>query len=166
MFFYGSPHDEVQQRYSVVSRTPPESFFLFSVVGMDRNDERIIRELQRDARKPIREIAKTVGLPASTVHVRIQRLQREGVIKRFTIEVDAATADEAFIAFVMTTAPPDPGWADDPHVREVFSITGDYTTLLKVRCKDFDTFSAWLKSFRHSYPVAATAVVTETVKEV
>jgi DNA-binding Lrp family transcriptional regulator len=47
---------------------------------MDEKDELIIRILERSAKLSSRAIAKEVGLPISTVHRRIRRLEQEGVI--------------------------------------------------------------------------------------
>ena len=47
---------------------------------MDEKDELIIRILERSAKLSSRAIAKKVGLPISTVHRRIRRLEQEGVI--------------------------------------------------------------------------------------
>jgi len=47
---------------------------------MDEKDEAIIRILARQAGLSSRALSKMTGLPISTVHRRIQRLKREGVI--------------------------------------------------------------------------------------
>lgn len=47
---------------------------------MDEKDELIIRVLERSAKLSSRAVAKEVGLPISTVHRRIRRLEQKGVI--------------------------------------------------------------------------------------
>lgn len=47
---------------------------------MDEKDEAIIRVLKRKAGLSSRSLARMVGLPISTVHRRVKKLEREGVI--------------------------------------------------------------------------------------
>ena len=54
----------------------------------DLTDLEIIRILQRDARTPVLNIAKKMGISRPTVNSRIEKLQREGIIKKFTAIVD------------------------------------------------------------------------------
>jgi len=59
------------------------SFEIFSHIRglkMDEKDEAIIRVLERKAGLSSRSLAKMVGLPISTVHRRVKKLEREGVI--------------------------------------------------------------------------------------
>ncbi|MEM2889353.1 MAG: winged helix-turn-helix transcriptional regulator [Candidatus Bathyarchaeia archaeon] len=50
---------------------------------MDYKDEAIIKILARQAHLPSRVLSKMTGLPISTVHNRIQRLEAAGVIKGY-----------------------------------------------------------------------------------
>lgn len=47
---------------------------------MDEKDESIIRVLGRRARLSSRTLSKMVGMPISTVHRRIKKLEQEGII--------------------------------------------------------------------------------------
>lgn len=51
------------------------------MIDLDKFERRIIRELQRDASQTTAEIAAKVGLSASPCWRRIDRLEREGVIR-------------------------------------------------------------------------------------
>ncbi len=55
---------------------------------MDDKDRKIIEILRNNARTPYTEIAKILGVKETTVRERIAELEREGVIKKYTIEVD------------------------------------------------------------------------------
>jgi DNA-binding Lrp family transcriptional regulator len=52
---------------------------------MDELDQEIVSILRRDARTPYTEIADRVGISEGTVRNRVDRLQEEGVIERFTV---------------------------------------------------------------------------------
>ncbi|RYD59782.1 MAG: Lrp/AsnC family transcriptional regulator [Sphingomonadales bacterium] len=58
------------------------------MVDLDRYERKIIRELQRNADQTTAEIAAKVGLSASPCWRRIDRLEREGVIRARVAIVD------------------------------------------------------------------------------
>lgn len=58
--------------------------------SLDSIDERLIDELHADARAPLSRLAASLGIAASTVHARLARLVRTGVIRRFTVSIDPA----------------------------------------------------------------------------
>ena len=51
-------------------------------------DKLIIFELLQDSRQPLSKIAKAVKLPQQTISYRIKKLEKEKVIKKYTINVD------------------------------------------------------------------------------
>jgi DNA-binding Lrp family transcriptional regulator len=54
-------------------------------LSLDETDWRIIAMLEHDAKSRIHSIARKLGVPASTAHHRIKRLEREGAIGGYTI---------------------------------------------------------------------------------
>lgn len=52
---------------------------------LTETDQRLLRILERDARKPVVALAKAVGLSRSAVQARLDRLEEEGVIAHYTI---------------------------------------------------------------------------------
>ncbi|WP_396611238.1 winged helix-turn-helix transcriptional regulator [Haloferax sp. S1W] len=59
--------------------------------NLDETDLRILELLADDARRPFSDISDEVGLSAPAVSDRIDRLREEGVIRRFTVDVDQST---------------------------------------------------------------------------
>ena len=57
-------------------------------VPLDEFESKILRELQRDANQTTAQIAEKVGLSPSPCWRRIDRLEREGVIKRRVAVID------------------------------------------------------------------------------
>ena len=53
---------------------------------LDDTDHALIRFLRRDARTPTAELARRVGVSRTTVQSRLERLERDGVIKGYTIQ--------------------------------------------------------------------------------
>jgi Lrp/AsnC family transcriptional regulator for asnA, asnC and gidA len=58
-------------------------------------DEKIIRLLQIDSRKPFVEIAKQIGLSESAVRRRVKNLLENNTIKRFTLELNSTNRTSA-----------------------------------------------------------------------
>lgn len=55
---------------------------------LDKKDRAILFELEHGARKSLSEIGRAVGLPKQVVSYRIQKMVREGVIKKFAAIID------------------------------------------------------------------------------
>lgn len=54
----------------------------------DTTDRHIIQLLQQNSRRKIREIAELVHLTPPAVSARIQRLEEQGIIRRYTVDID------------------------------------------------------------------------------
>lgn len=53
---------------------------------MDDLDERLLRMLKDDARRPYVEIARELGTSEGTIRQRVKKLSGEGTIRRFTVK--------------------------------------------------------------------------------
>ncbi|MBT2326544.1 Lrp/AsnC family transcriptional regulator [Variovorax paradoxus] len=58
-------------------------------ISLDGHSRKILFELQRDARQTVQQIAKAVGLSATPCWRRIKEMEEAGVIRRYTVVVDA-----------------------------------------------------------------------------
>lgn len=79
----------------------------------------ILRLLVEDGRRPYSEIGDAVGLSAPAVSDRIGRLREQGVIRRFTVDVDRSTLRDGLA--VLVELRPDPDAVED--VRATLSAT-------------------------------------------
>jgi len=66
-------------------------------------DLKILDLLKEHADYSTREIAKKTLLPITTIHNRIQKLRKQGVIQRYTIDVDYSRLDRNFVAYVLVS---------------------------------------------------------------
>ena len=55
---------------------------------VNEKDSQILFELLQDCRQPISKIAKAVKLPQQTVSYRIRKLEKEGTIKKYSININ------------------------------------------------------------------------------
>ncbi|GAA0196188.1 AsnC family transcriptional regulator [Haladaptatus pallidirubidus] len=67
---------------------------------LDEVDMEILRVLIEDARRPYSSIAEMVNLSAPTVSDRIDRLEEEGIIRQFTVDVDRHKLEEGIPVLV------------------------------------------------------------------
>lgn len=110
-------------------------------VDLDDVDLRIVKLLLHDGRTPASQIAEQVGLSRPAVADRIEKLERQGVIRGTTVVVDAAVLGRGVTAFVAargaTLGPKQ--WRTfrelmkNDQVLEVHSVAGDDCYLIKVR---------------------------------
>ncbi|NIF76796.1 Lrp/AsnC family transcriptional regulator [Paraburkholderia sp. Cy-641] len=57
-------------------------------VALDATDRLLLAALAQDARQPVSELARQVGLSAPSTAERVRRLEAQGVIGRFTVQID------------------------------------------------------------------------------
>lgn len=130
---------------------------------LDAVDRRILAALQANARASFAEIGQAVGLSAPSVHARVRKLERRGVIRGYTAVVDPAALGFGITAFVAITQASGYHWEDIeravealPAVEECHSVTGDDSYLLKVRVADTAALEALLRQINATDGVART----------
>ncbi|MFX0093791.1 MAG: Lrp/AsnC family transcriptional regulator [Candidatus Hodarchaeota archaeon] len=67
---------------------------------IDDIDKRILAILSRNGRISFRKIAERIKVSESTVRKRVERLQKFGVIKSFTITIDPSVLHKGVAAFI------------------------------------------------------------------
>ena len=139
---------------------------------LDKKDHSIINILKQNSRLAIRDIAKKTGIRPSTVHERIKKLVKEGVIEKFTLKLNNKLVEENFIVFMLikggTTEYINERIINNEHVKEIFGITGEYDLLLKLKFKDVEEFNNFLIKFRKEHKgirQTYTMVTTTDIKE-
>ncbi len=111
--------------------------------GLDRKDFGLLESLLQNASQRLEDLAKRVGLAPSSVHDRLRRLQSEGIIRRWTVDVDAAALGLSVLAFVGVRATKPcselmPKLRDIACIEECHSVAGDLSMILKVRVPTTD----------------------------
>jgi Lrp/AsnC family transcriptional regulator, leucine-responsive regulatory protein len=111
------------------------------VMDLDRKDFVLLEALQQNASRRLEDLAGLVKLAPSSVHERLRRLEREGIIRRWTVEVDTAALGLGVVAFIGIRATrPCSELLDSikkiPSIEECHSVAGALSMILKVRVKD------------------------------
>jgi Lrp/AsnC family leucine-responsive transcriptional regulator len=71
---------------------------------MDKKDENILNILKEQGDYSTRQIARKTLLPITTIHNRIRKLKKEGIIKNYTVNLDYAKLNKNFLAYVLISA--------------------------------------------------------------
>ena len=66
---------------------------------LDSTDIKLLKLLQDDSNRPIKELAKLVNLSATPVAERIKRLEKEGYIKKYAAILSNSKLNKGFIVF-------------------------------------------------------------------
>ncbi|MBI2141514.1 Lrp/AsnC family transcriptional regulator [Candidatus Woesearchaeota archaeon] len=74
-----------------------------SVVVLDEKDSAIVAVLKENAKLSTHQIAKRTRIPITTVHNRIKKLEKRGVIRGYTVILDNKKIGKPLAAFIMVT---------------------------------------------------------------
>ena len=110
---------------------------------IDGIDKKILRYLMSDARTPILEIARNIGISGAAIHQRLRKLEKSGLLagSKFVINPKAlGYTTTAYIGIYLDKAMSNPYAVRElkkiPEVLECRYTTGDWSILIKVLCRD------------------------------
>jgi DNA-binding Lrp family transcriptional regulator len=121
---------------------------------IDQIDLAILELLKQDARRTVTDIASRVNLSLAPVKRRIDRLERTGVIRGFTVILDPSKVKTGVDAYSEIRL--GPGDVDDflhfaqslPEVTEASSLAGDTDILLRLRVDDVEHLHRLVNALR------------------
>jgi DNA-binding Lrp family transcriptional regulator len=111
-------------------------------IKLDETDYLLLDALKKDARQTIAELSTRLGVPRATVHERIMRMKKAGVIKRFTIEEDYSKTGLPTLSFVFAEYDRQSPVNQHEVARQiakisgvlgVYIVSGEWDLLIKVR---------------------------------
>lgn len=146
---------------------------------IDDIDRQILNLLQQDARMSNAAIAEQVGLTTSTVHERVKKMERRGIIKGYVALVDATQLDRSITAFIRLSVSSTAGnyleskksvetvAETEPDVVECHGVAGEDCYVMKVKVKDPGELEKLIERIRCSAQIArsTTSIVLSTLKE-
>lgn len=141
-------------------------------VELDELDLRIVDLLLKDARTPAAQIAEQIGLSRPAVADRLDKLERQGVIRGTTAVIDPTAIGRGVTAFVAARGGhlAAPAWKrfrelmQRDEVLEVHTVAGDDCFLLKVRAASIGALNTLVQQLTEA-PLALatrTTIVMET----
>ena len=112
-------------------------------IAIDGIDKIILRQLMGDARKPILEIARQVGISGAAIHQRLRKLEKSGLItgSKFTVDPKILGYNTmAFIGIYLDRAMSNPKAVKQleeiPEILECHYTTGNWSIFIKILCKN------------------------------
>ena len=139
----------------------------------DEVDRQLIEALQQDGRLSMRKLSERIGVALGTVANRLGKLEQDGVIKGYSVVLDADK-----IGWEMTVVvglrivkgrllEVQRKIAADPRVFAVYDVTGEMDSLVVARVTDRDDLDDFTKTVLSSDGVerSITHVALNTVKD-
>jgi len=135
---------------------------------IDELDLKIISHLQENGRIPVAELAKKLNQPENTVRYRIERLLKNGVIRRFTALVDPRALGLNVSAAVMFKV--DPKKLDQllekltsmKDVTNIYQLSGEWDLIAVVFAKDIQDLHERIEELRRAEGVKEMNVMITT----
>jgi Lrp/AsnC family transcriptional regulator for asnA, asnC and gidA len=135
---------------------------------IDELDLKIISHLQENGRIPVAELAKRLNQPENTVRYRIERLLKNGVIRRFTALVDPRALGLNVSAAVMFKV--DPKKLDQllekltsmKDVTNIYQLSGEWDLIAVVFAKDIQDLHERIEGLRRAEGVKEMNVMITT----
>lgn len=124
--------------------------------NIDNIDKQILSILLNNARTSYSDISKAVGLKSPSVIERIKKMEKEGIIKGYYVDIDYQMIGYdimAFIGLVIDDAGHEEAFKEkistfDDSIIECYEVSGDFTLILKVITKNTQTLSNLLKKLK------------------
>jgi Lrp/AsnC family transcriptional regulator for asnA, asnC and gidA len=128
-------------------------------IEIDGIDKKILSALMEDARTPILEIARGIGISGAAIHQRLRKLEKSGLISgsKFVINPKIlGYTTMAFIGIYLDKAISNPEAVKQlqkiPEVLECHYTTGNWSIFIKILCKDNEHLMQLLNKEIQSIP--------------
>lgn len=120
---------------------------------MDTTDLEILKILQKKARIPNVEVARTIGMAPSAILERIKKLEAKGVIQGYEVRLNPEMFDCDVTAFIRVTVdsparirPAGKALAKIEEVQEVHYLSGEDALMVKMKASDNTDVSAVIQN--------------------
>jgi len=132
--------------------------------GIDPVNERLLEELQADARVSVAELGRRVGLSAPAVAERLQRLESSGVIRGYRAEIDPRALGYTLSAVMRIKPAPRqlPKVAElarsTPQIVECHRVTGEDCFYMELHVRSIEELEQLIDGFL-IYGTTTTSIV-------
>ncbi|MGO9404795.1 MAG: Lrp/AsnC family transcriptional regulator [Terriglobales bacterium] len=139
--------------------------------SIDEISRKILRELQKDARISFAELGRQVGLSPSATAERVRRLEDEGIIRGYRVDIDPRALGyrvmvftrmvcdgekyKQFLAFIKTV----------DAIRECYHITGSDALTMKILAYSIEELDGIVMKFlAYGTPTSSVAIANVLVR--
>lgn len=139
----------------------------------DKKDQMILSVLTENSRLSLRKIAKKCGLSVATVMHRLHELEKNKIIKKYSVELDYDALGFELQAIIEVNVikgklfEVEKKIAGHPNVSAVFDVTGEFDVIIIARFKNTKALDKFLKTIQ-SYDFVTktkTVIVLNVIKE-
>ncbi len=142
-------------------------------IRIDHVDKNILKTLRANSRTSFRELARKLGIPPSTMHDRVKRLEKQGVITSYTIGINYRLIGYQVKALILVNVigehiiEVEKEIAKNPNVQAVYDITGEYDIAVLVSFKTIEELDHFVKKLLKNPYIkqTRTSIVFRTIKE-
>jgi Lrp/AsnC family leucine-responsive transcriptional regulator len=145
------------------------------MMEIDEFDEKILKIVRRNNRTPSEKIAEQVGLSASAVQRRLQRLRKEGIIQADVSIVSPALRGRTMTAVIGVTLKEEHTVILNefknkilaaPEIIHCYFVTGEVDFVLIVSVKDMSEFENFAARFLTGNPYVKRYITNVVISEV
>lgn len=137
-------------------------------------EKKIIHLLREDAKKSYAQMAKELGLSRQAVAYNVSALQKRGLIKRFTIDVDHEKMGVGLPIIILIRGRHvnigvfkdimrSQALKDDDRVEEVFTLSGEYSFGIIGWWQNKEDYGRWKTGFIEHMPQGLDYIMEELV---
>lgn len=136
------------------------------------SNQDLIRLLRKNARTTYLNLAKALGVSEAAIRKRIKKLEEEGIIKRYTIEVDPRKMGYNVQALIGVDTKPETylqtidRLKSMKEVMSLYSSSGDHMIIMECWFKDAKKLTEFVKKLNSMEGVARVcpAIILEKIK--
>jgi len=137
------------------------------IVKIDDIDKKILHLFNKDGRMSYREISRKLGVSVGTVHNRVDKLMKNGVIKRFVPVIDHSKLGYKLTAIIGVKVKGGVlrNWEErtayHKNVLAIYDVTGEFDAILIGKFRDTSELDKFIKDLLRENDVQRT--YTQTV---
>jgi Lrp/AsnC family transcriptional regulator for asnA, asnC and gidA len=133
---------------------------------IDETNLKILKILEKDGRKSFTEIAKELGISDAAIHIRVKKMIKKGIIKKFTININDEILGHNINGFLLLNVVPGnlnsvtQKLMENINVIEVYEIFSTNDLMVKLKTQSLDDLRESVKSIRQIPNISSTNLLT------
>lgn len=141
----------------------------------DETDLKILEMLQDNARIPFKKVAQEVGVSEATVYNRVKKMEKEGLIEKYTVKLNLESFENAWFTALIRVRLNSGKHVPEvcqllqkmPHVHALYDITGEYDLVLIARFSNHNELFSFIRELSAIENVSDTnsEIVMKVFKE-
>ncbi|NOZ81964.1 MAG: Lrp/AsnC family transcriptional regulator [Candidatus Micrarchaeota archaeon] len=136
------------------------------------SNHKLLEELEKNSRIPYSKLARKFGVTETAIRKRIRKLEREGVIKKYTLVLDPKKLGFQTVTLIGIDTGPESflkvlrKLEESDKVKSLWTSSGDHMILAECWFKDTKELSAFIDRLEkmHGVTKVCPAIIIEKIK--